>query len=67
MHLPSNNARVGQTTGATFPRIDADFWRRRAREIRELAEQMRYEAPRREMLRLAAECAALAERDDQQR
>lgn len=67
MHMPSDNASISRTPSATFPRIDAEHWRRRAKEIRELAEQMRYDKPKREMLRVAAECAALAEREGQPR
>lgn len=65
MHQPSDNATVSKPSSVSFPRIDTAYWRRRATEIRELAEQMRYDGPRREMFRVAAECAALAERGEQ--
>lgn len=42
--------------------LNAEYWRRRAQEIRALAEQMRYPEPREQMLRLAADCDVLAEK-----
>lgn len=64
MHLHSDDAVMHQDSTAAFPRIDAEHWRRRAKEIQALAEQMRYEQPRREVFLLAAEGAALAERGE---
>ena len=42
--------------------LNGAYWRRRAQEIRALAAQMRYPQPREQMLRLAAECDLLAEK-----
>lgn len=64
MQQSSDKSTVSQGAGGMVPRIDAEHWRRRAQEIRVLADQMRYDGPRREMLRIAAECATLASRDE---
>ena len=40
--------------------IDSEYWRKRAQEIRALAETMRYQESREKMLRIAGECDALA-------
>lgn len=44
--------------------LNAEYWRRRAQEIRALADEMRYPQPREQTLHLAAECDSLAEKQD---